>query len=144
MANGPNPFDEIERMFERMSRQFDRAAEDLEGGLEPLVGGSVRVDLEDRGDAFVLTADLPGFDSEDIDLRLSDGVLHVEATRETGSGSEAGSYLRRERQRHSVSRSVPLTDPVEEDAIDAEHSNGVLTVTLPKRDTAGGTSIDIT
>lgn len=122
-----------------MSQQFDRAAEDLGTGLEPLVGDTVRVDLEDHDDEFVLRADLPGFETDDIDLRVTSDSVHIDARRTESSeiGDEEGTYLRRERHQRSVSRSIPLPDPVDEDGGEAEFSAGVLTVTLPKHDDEG-------
>ena len=113
-------------MFDRMSSQF----EPLEGGA--LQGGSVAVDVEDAGDEFVVTADLPGYDREDIDVQLAGERLTLSAdhteTREAGEGR----YVRRERRQQSVSRSVRLPEPVDESGTDATYTNGVLTVTLPK------------
>ncbi|QLD85867.1 Hsp20/alpha crystallin family protein [Natronomonas halophila] len=124
-----NPFDEIERMFDRMSNR-------LEPFDEGVFEGSVAVDIEETDDAYVVTADLPGFDRDDIDVelagdRLTLSATHTEAESEEGD-EDGGRYLRRERRQQSVSRSVRLPEPVDEDATEAEYNNGVLTVTLPK------------
>ena len=58
-----NPFDDIERMFDRMTRGF----ESIEGGLSE----SVAVDVAETDDGYVVVADLPGFDREDIDVELA-------------------------------------------------------------------------
>lgn len=143
MSSRRNPFDELERMFERMSRQFDRTAEDFGSEFRPLVRDTVRIDLEDRDDEFVLRADLPGFEKDDIDLRVMGDSVRVEADQTESAGVETGTYLRRERQQRSVSRSVSLPESIEEDNTSAEFENGVLTVTLPKRERSGGESISI-
>jgi HSP20 family protein len=124
-----NPFDEIERMFDRMSTRLEPFDE---GDFQ----GSVAVDLEETDGAYTVTADLPGFDRDDIDVelagdRLTLSATHTEEKSEEGDEDE-GRYLRRERREQSVSRSVRLPDPVDEDAAEADYSNGVLTVTLPK------------
>jgi HSP20 family protein len=119
-----NPFDEIERMFDRMSRQFDPLEE---GALE----GSAPVDVEEVSDAFVVTVDLPGYDREDIDVQLAGETLTVSADR-ADEREESGRYIRRERTRQSVSRSVRLPDPVDEEGTEANYADGVLTVRLPK------------
>lgn len=139
-----NPFDELERLFERMNQQFERAAGDMDtGGMFGM--GSASVDVADRDNELVVTADLPGFDKEDIDVKLSGDTLQIEAQHEeaTEEGDEA-EYIRRERSHQTVSRSVTLPEQVREDDVTARYKNGVLTVTLPKvHDSSTSRSIDI-
>lgn len=144
MASRGNPFDDIQRMLDRMSRQFDRAADDLGAEFEPLFGREGPVDLLDRGDEFVLHADLPGFATDDIDVRLAGTTLHVDATRPDPTEDADGTVVRRERRGRSVSRAVQLPGEVAADGVSAEYDRGVLTVTLPRRDDGGGQSIEIT
>lgn len=102
----------------------------------------VRVDIEDRSEAFVLTADLPGFGREDVELRVDDRTLRIDADRTPAETD--GEFVRRERSRGSVGRSVTLPDAVAVDGIDATLADGVLTVRLPKRDPDdGGTRIEV-
>ena len=131
---GDNPFEEIERIFDRMSREL---------GAEGVVGaGSVAVDVEDRDDEFVVTADVPGYDKEDIEVTLADRTLRISASHDEETTEEDATYVRRERHRRSVSRSVRLPAAVEEAGITATYRNGVLTVTLPKA-AGGGQRIDV-
>ncbi|MFC6939455.1 Hsp20/alpha crystallin family protein [Salinirubellus sp. GCM10025818] len=132
-----NPFEEIERMFERMSEQFEEAQPGR------MMTGTVLVDVEDRDDEFVVTADLPGFDREEIELELRDDTLELSASRETTEETESGTFVRRERRRSDVSRSVYLPEPVVAEETTAVHENGVLTVTLPKVTTEGSGGTDI-
>lgn len=130
-----NPFDEIERMLDRMAEQFEGMDDwrSFEAGFQD----RLKVDLEDRPDEFVVTADLPGFDKDEIEVELADETLRIRADRETGSeAEEPGRYVRRERTRESMSRSLALPDAVDEGSVAARFKNGVLTVTLPKRHTA--------
>ncbi|MFB6107305.1 MAG: Hsp20/alpha crystallin family protein, partial [Haloplanus sp.] len=78
-----NPFEEIERMFERMSKQF----EDLPRAEMALTNG-VDVDVEDRADEYVVTADLPGFSKEDIEVELADQTLRIAAETEAEAETE--------------------------------------------------------
>jgi HSP20 family protein len=137
-----NPFEEIERMFERMSEGMQPNG--LPGG--PGMGvGTVLVDVEDRDDAFVVTADLPGFDREEIDVSLREDTLELSASRETAEETGASDFVRCERRRSDVSRSIRLPEPVDAEGTTATHENGVLTVTLPKRtpDESAGTDIPV-
>lgn len=123
-----NPFDEIEEMLDRVSRQVEEGM--TAGGLQ--VPGSVPVDVADTDDEYVVTADLPGYETDDIDLTLSDGTLRLEANRADETEHADGRYLRRERTKTSASRRIRLPDPVDEEAVAAGFENGVLTVRLPK------------
>lgn len=126
-----NPFDEIERFFERMSDQF----EDVDDwrSIQPAWPGQLKVDVADYDDEYEVTADLPGYEKEDIDVELADDRLHISAEHEEEhEESEPGRYVRQERSKESTSRSVTLPEPVDEEAVSAQFQNGVLTVTLPK------------
>ncbi|AEH35797.1 Hsp20/alpha crystallin family protein [Halopiger xanaduensis] len=123
-----NPFDDIEEMLDRVSRQVEEGM--TSGGLQ--VPGTVPVDVADTGDEYVVTADLPGYDTDDIDLTLSEGTLRLEANREDEREYAEGEYLRRERTRKTANRRIRLPEPVEEDGVSAGYEDGVLTVRLPK------------
>lgn len=131
---GENPFEDLEEFFERMRSE-------LETGL-PAPRASISVDIADRGDEFVVTADLPGFEKDQIEVTVTGSTLRIHADRETTAAAD-GEYIRRERHRESLDRSVTLPESVEETAVEATHSNGVLSITLPKQDTVEGTEIDI-
>ncbi|USZ70934.1 Hsp20/alpha crystallin family protein [Natronosalvus halobius] len=123
-----NPFDDLEEMLDRVSKQFETGV----GGSGLSFPGSVAVDVADHRDEYVVTADLPGFETEDIELTLVEGTLRLEAEQETDRTDEHDRYLRRERSHKSVSRRLHLPEPVDEESISANYNNGVLTVTLPK------------
>ena len=131
MTSRRNPFEEIERLFEQMSSQF----EDFDSwqGLEGAMPGRLKIDLADHGDEFQLTADLPGFSKEDIDVELVEDKLRIRAEHEEDTETgEPGRYVRQERRKQSMDRSVTLPEPVDEEGVEARFRNGVLTVTLPK------------
>ncbi|MFB6200507.1 MAG: Hsp20/alpha crystallin family protein [Halorhabdus sp.] len=131
MPSKSNPFDEIERMFDRMSQQF--------GSLDPTefagsIGG-IAVDVRDAGEAFVVTADLPGYETDEIDVTLPDATtLRISAETDETSEQEDDMFVRRERHRQSASRTVGLPDRVVEAETEASYQNGVLTVELPKEE----------
>jgi len=138
---GRNPFADLETAIERVSEQF-------EDGLDLAPNEGVPVDVLDREAEYVVVADLPGFDADDVEVTLSEGRLHVAAERETAvvetGEEETARYVRRERAGRSVSRSVRLPEAVDADGVTASHSDGVLTVTLPKeRGDDGGHSIEV-
>jgi len=128
--NRTNPFDEIEQFFGRAPFGGDRAW-----------GRTVRttdIDVAEYDDEFVVMADLPGYDREDIDVRADDGRLTIGAERDTTDAEHEHEnigrrYLRRERRHESVTRTVDLPGSVVESEATATFQNGVLTVNLPKQ-----------
>lgn len=142
MTSRSNPFDDIERLFDRMSEQF----ETLEPADLGVAGGHLPVDVYDQDDTVVVVADLPGYDSDNIDVTLPDDrTLRVSAERETSEAvEEAGKTVRTER-RESASRSVRLPAEVDAEGTSARYENGVLTVTLtkPEADDDDGQSIPV-
>lgn len=91
-------------------------------------------DVTDEGDAYKLTADLPGFKKEDIQIEAENGILTISAERreETKEEDKKGRYLRRERTYGSYKRSFDLSE-VDDDNITAKYEDGVLTLELPKK-----------
>ncbi|PHJ19828.1 heat shock protein hsp28 [Cystoisospora suis] len=91
-----------------------------------------RVDMRDTGAEFVVQADVPGMDKENLKVDVHDGVLTIRGEqREDRKQEDQGFYLQ-ERSQASFSRSVMLPDKVKEDDIKASLVNGVLQVHIPK------------
>jgi HSP20 family protein len=139
-----NPIDELEQLFDRMSRQVESAA----GDFESVRHQSVPIDLADHGEEFVLTADLPGFEREQIDVTLAGRTLSLDAeleasTAESEETEDGGEYIRRERRHDVVHRTVTLPEDVEKEAVAATYDNGILTVTLPKAEVEESQQIEI-
>jgi HSP20 family protein len=111
----------------------------------------VAVDVAETDEEFTVTADLPGYDRENIDLTLETRQLRIAAERErtaeeTGEDDEdGGRFVRRERSHEAVSRTVTLPDDVVAEEVSATYRNGVLTVHLPKAtpDDDGGHRIEV-
>ncbi|MFB6137131.1 MAG: Hsp20/alpha crystallin family protein [Halobacteriaceae archaeon] len=116
-----HPFREFESWFEEF----------------PELGGvaETAVDVAESEEEFTITMDLPGFEREDISVRLTDHTLHVEAEA-ASEREEEKEFLRRERTRRSVARTIQLPPEVEPDEAEASYHNGVLTVAIPKQTAA--------
>ena len=136
MSSRYNPFVELERLFDRMSRQFAEASESWDPsepmGRWGLGTESLRLDLVDNEDEFVATVDVPGFERDDIEVRVSDQTLSIDASREEEREESDERYLKRERHHRTLRRSIEIPEDVDEDAVSARIKNGVLTITMPK------------
>ena len=95
--------------------------------------GNLALDVADQDEQFVVTASLPGFKPDDVDISITDGVVTVTADSEDSTeAAEDGKYVLRERHHGKLGRSVFLPAEVDADKALAEHRDGVLTLTLPK------------
>lgn len=147
MSQRTNPFEEIERLFDRMSRQFEEAQQSWETE-SPLSRWSkafeeMSIDVVEHDDEFVVTVDLPGFERDDVDITVTNHTLRISADREEETATEGERYLRRERRHESAERSIQLPDEVDTDAVTASMQNGVLTITLPKHEVEPAQEIEI-
>jgi HSP20 family protein len=142
MPEKPNPFEELDELIERMNDQFGELSQTFEGGS---VLSEISVDVADTGEEIVVTADLPGFAEEDIDLRADQDAVTISAEAARETAEEDVHYHRKERSHQSVSRRIRLPEAVDAAAATASYTNGVLTVTLPKLDpdAPGGHEIDV-
>ena len=92
----------------------------------------LRTDITDKGDAFVLEADLPGFKKDDIKIDLENDRLTIKAERHSNTETTKNGYVRRERSFGSFERSFDVSG-IDTASIKANYTDGVLTLTLPKR-----------
>ncbi len=112
-----------------LETEIDRLFETALGGFAP-TSTRFPVDLyEDEANTYV-RAELPGVNREDISVEVVDGYLTLAATRKVPAAEG------QPEQTFSFNRSVNVTDQVQADKIAATYENGVLTVTLPKREEA--------
>jgi len=94
-------------------------------------GMTMKVDVEDKGDHFLLEADLPGAARENVKVEIDDGVMTISAVILEEKEDVQKNYVCRERRSGSVRRAFRI-DGVREDGITAEFRDGVLRLHLPK------------
>ena len=96
----------------------------------------MKADVRELENGYELSMNLPGVKKEDIKAELKNGYITVSASTETNNDSQDddGNYLRRERFYGSTSRSFYVGDQIREEDIKAKYENGVLTLTVPKKD----------
>ncbi len=97
---------------------------------------SPAVDILESEDAVTLKADLPDVKTEDIDVRVENGTLTLKGLRKFEKDENVKGYHRIERSYGEFVRSFAVPPSVETDKVGAEYKNGVLTITLPKKEAA--------
>ncbi len=132
-GNRMRPYDPFREM-EEMERAFFGGRPF--GGSEGVFGGlaEFKTDIQDKGDSYLLEADLPGFRKEDIHIDLDGDTMTIRAERhsEREQKDKEGNYLRCERSYGSYQRSFDVSG-IEESGLKAEYTDGVLKLTMPKK-----------
>ena len=124
-------FSRFDRMFEEWARMMPFHAMTLPRWRE--AGELIRVEEFREDGTLVIRADLPGINPDtDVELTVSDGMLHIEAERRAEEKREEKGYLRRELRYGSLSRSLPLPEGVTEADITAAYKDGVLEIRIPE------------
>ena len=95
----------------------------------------MKTDIKEKKDKYIIEMDLPGYEKQNIDLSLKDGYLEVTAKVEKEEKNEENEkYVHKERYYGHCSRSFYVGDNITEEDINAEFKNGILKVTVPKKD----------
>ena len=96
----------------------------------------MKTDIKETDKGYELEMDLPGFKKENVHAELKDGYLTVNATTEQSSEEKNndGTYLRKERFTGSCSRSFYVGDEISEDDIRAKFEDGILEISVPKKE----------
>ncbi len=92
----------------------------------------VKTDLRETEKEYIVEADLPGYDKSGIEIHFEDNMLTISAKQDEVTEEKGHNYIHRERRRGSFSRTVPIPQNVNSDAIKATYDKGVLQVILPK------------
>lgn len=104
--------------------------------VEPAVKSVMKTDIKENSTGYELAIELPGFKKEDVSAELKDGYMTIKAETKTDNDSkdENGKYIRKERYYGSCQRSFYVGDDITEEDIKAKFENGILMVTIPKKD----------
>lgn len=124
---------EFRQMFERLfeGNVFDQGESDDSSVVTSQ--WVPRVDIKEENDRFVLFADLPGIDPDDIEVSMDKGILTIKGERKSDTSEQTDRYSRIERRYGSFHRRFALPDSADPDGIQASGRNGVLEITIPKR-----------
>jgi HSP20 family protein len=130
----------MERLFDEMlGRGLWRTSEE-----RPLRGSWVpAINILEREDAMVITADLPGLRAEDVEVTVEEGTLSIRGERKLEEAAEGETYHRVERLYGVFERTFTLPNSVDVEKIEARFNNGEMVLTMPKREESKPRSVKI-
>jgi HSP20 family protein len=120
--------DQINRL---LNEAFDRTSDEAN-----LTTWAPAVDIYETEHELVVKADIPEIKPEELDIRVENNILTIRGERKFEKEVSENNYLRVERSYGSFSRSFSLANTVNAEAIKADYKNGVLTLSIPKREEA--------
>lgn len=131
--------------LDQMRRQMDRFFGVLSDGSLKKPGSGVfpAINLTENMDNYFLRAELPGVKAEDLDIQATGKNISISGERKIYDVEANAKYHRRERDAGKFSRIVSLPDYADSDTVEARLINGILTVVIPKKETAKPRQISI-
>jgi HSP20 family protein len=123
------PFTEIETIRQQLDKVFDQRATTRDNSEATWIPA---MELVDAGDNFVLKAQLPGIDPKDIDVQVTREAISISGERRYENTNEKSGYVRSEFRYGKFHRVLPLPAHIQNDSVQAEYKEGILTLTLPK------------
>ena len=129
---------EVDRLFEDFTMNplrlpFRRPAFDIEPFWQAKSWiAAPAVDLVEKEKAFELTAELPGLDEKNVEVKVANGVLTIKGAKQEDKEEKNKDFHMRERRFGSFERALRIPETVDADKIEASFKKGVLSVTLPK------------
>ena len=138
-----DPFRGFDTMMRRMNDVFDDVQR---GGIRFEVGDfSPRVDISDDVNALTINAELPGISKDDVKITVNeDNVLTIRGEKKREEKTEDKNYMRVERSYGSFTRSFALPDTVDSENVSASFKDGVLTISMAKREPAKPKELEVT
>ena len=129
-----DPFRDLVTLRDGMNRLFEDVVTSR-GEEKDLVASSwaPSVDIFETENEVVLTAEVPGIDEKDIEIKVEDNSLTIRGERKFEKETKEENYHRIERSYGSFFRSFTLPSYVDQDKVEAQYENGVLKIQMPKK-----------
>ena len=130
-----NMWEPLSRIRDEFDRMFDETPNNTFGSrlmqkfyetADPVV------ELRDKKDEYELVAEVPGMSSEDIEIKLSDGMLRLSGEKSESHEEEGESFMFSERHYGSFERAIKLPSGIDHEKISADAKDGLLTIHIPK------------
>ena len=135
-----DPFHTIDTLQREINRLFDRDLSDADGTMPQW---PLRVDVKEDSSQIVVRADIPGMEQKDIQVHVENGHLSITGERRFEDEEKRDDYHRIERSYGHFTRSFQLPSSTDVEHIQASYRNGVLELTLPKKEEAKPKTIKI-
>ncbi len=134
------PFRQLERELESVFGDLDTPFASARGFVR---GFAPAVDLVETADSYAIRVELPGVDRSDLELSLHEGVLSIKGQKKAVELKETDRYRRRESWSGAFERRVALPDAADSGKVEAVMKDGVLSVSIAKREESKPRSIAI-
>jgi HSP20 family protein len=138
------PFRDMVPLREAMDRFWDEGFLRQFAPMGPWSEGSLAVDVYETGESVVVKTSIPGVKAEDIDLSIVGDTLTIKGETKEEQEIKRENYLRHERRFGSVCRTVTLPGGLLADKAEADYTDGILTLTIPKAEEIKPKSIKVT
>jgi len=137
-----DPFEELGTLRDRMDRIMSRLSGETEEDLFPSKWAPT-ADVVETKDAIIVKAEIPGIDEKDVAVEIENNILTLRGERKLEKETEEKGYRRIERSYGNFSRSFTLPANVDTTKIAALFNNGLLEVTIPKKEAAKPRTINV-
>ena len=139
------PWIQNHRFQDEIKQVFDRFLGEEEGDQSNVVTSqwTPRVDIREEAKRFVILADIPGVEPNEIEVNMDNGILSIKGERKTESRDQNGKLTRIERSYGAFYRRFALPDTADAEGISAHGRNGVLEISIPKKPEAAPRRIEI-
>jgi HSP20 family protein len=127
-----------------MDRLFEESVvRPRRGWIVPSGNGSLAVDMHETDDDVIVKAEIPGLNSDDLDVTITGDTLTIKGETKAQEEIEKENYIYRERRYGRFSRSLAIPTAIKADEAEADYEDGVLTLTLPKAEEVKPKAIEV-
>lgn len=131
-----SPFSDLRRVDQLVNRAFAP-------GTDAERAWPVPLDVVKDGESFIVKASLPGVDPDKIEVTVGERGLEIKASAQAEAEGQGDGVLLRERRTGAFYRSIRLPDAIDRENAESNYKDGVLTITLPRRESARARKLEV-
>jgi HSP20 family protein len=133
LAKPANLMLDFDRAFNRFRRDFESILWPEFPRLSELETKAPTIDVEDKGDRFILTAEVPGFKKDEVEISICGETVEISGSKEQKKDEKTKDYVKRERSSESFYRKTTLPEEIKFEEVKADLKDGLLEIELPKK-----------